>query len=240
MILESHREIWKQKKLLRLIYREWYKDIIKNTSKVEGRIYEIGGGSGNFKEFFPNVISTDVESCEWLDMVFDAHKMPLKSKHASNFVMVDVFHHLQNPVLFLKEAHRVLKKTGRIIMIEPYPTIFSLFIYKKFHPEPFIFDIDYFNMGSEIKKKDAWASNQAIPYLMFFKYKNDFESIFKIKLKIIRREKFSFLLYPLSGGFENKQLIPDSTFPYIKGLESLLKPFRDILAFRCMVILEKV
>ncbi len=53
-------------------------------------------------------------------------------------------------------------------MLEPFPSPFSLMIYKKFHPEPFIFDVDYFSKN-DLQEKDPWDSNQAIPYLIFFK-----------------------------------------------------------------------
>ena len=171
-------------------------------------------------------------------MCFDAHNMPFENESLANIVMIDVFHHLSNPVLFLKEANRVLKKSGRVIMLEPFPSPFSLQVYKRFHPEPFIFDVDYFSKN-EIGDKDPWDSNQAIPYLIFFKKLNKFEENFGDIFNVLEKEKLSFILYPASGGFENRQMIPDFSIPFFKGLETLLNPFSNLLAFRCYVILEK-
>jgi ubiquinone/menaquinone biosynthesis C-methylase UbiE len=153
--------------------------------------------------------------------------------------MIDVLHHLNNPVKFLFEADRVLKKTGRVIMLEPFPSPFSLQIYKRYHPEPFIFDVDYFSKN-DLEAKDPWDSNQAIPYLIFFKNADKFYKEFGQKFKIVKKEKLSFILYPASGGFENRQMISDSLITPFKALEKLLSPFKSLLAFRCFIILEKI
>jgi len=237
-ILYKHKEIWENKKILRVIYEEWYKKIIVNLSDTEGKTLELGSGSGNFKEFMPEAISSDIDKCDWLDMNFDAHKMPFENNSLSNIVMIDVLHHLYNPVLFLNEAFRVLNNKGRVIMLEPFPSPFSLMIYKKFHPEPFIFNVDYFDK-KEIHNKDPWDSNQAIPYLIFFKHLNMFRKMFDDKFIILKKEKLSFILYPASGGFENKQMIPDIAIPLFQFAEKALTPFRNILAFRCFIVLEK-
>ncbi|MEO6693952.1 MAG: class I SAM-dependent methyltransferase [Ignavibacteria bacterium] len=238
-ILQKHREIWNKKRILRIIYEDWYKKIISNLSKVKGKSLELGAGSGNFKEYMPEVISADIEKCEWLDMCFDAHKMPFEDKSLSNIIMIDVLHHLDNPVDFLKEASRVLKSKGRIIMLEPFPSPFSLMIYKKFHPEPFLFDADYFSK-KDLQNKDPWDSNQAIPYLIFFKNENKFLENFGDKFRILKKEKLSFIMYPASGGFENKQMIPNLLIPAFKILEKLLIPLRSLIAFRCFVVLERL
>lgn len=237
--LAKHKKVWENKKILRDIYTKWYKKILKDLSSKDGKTIELGAGSGNFKEFKPDTISSDVEKCEWLDMCFDAHNMPFEDKSVVNIVMVDVLHHLSNPIKFCKEASRVLQKNGRILIIEPFPSPFSLFIYKLFHPEPFIMDVDYFK-EKNIEKKDPWDSNQAISYLLFFKHKKKFNKMFKSDFKILKKHKMSCILYPASGGFENKAMIPDFLIPVFKFLEILLMPFRWLMAFRCYIVLEKI
>ncbi|MEO8209842.1 MAG: class I SAM-dependent methyltransferase [bacterium] len=238
-ILQEHKATWEKKKILRVIYEDWYKKIISNLSNTEGKTVELGAGSGNFKEYMPEVISADIDECDWLDMCFDAHSMPFENDNLANIVLIDVLHHLYNPVKFLNEANRVLKKGGRIVMLEPFPSPFSLMIYRKFHPEPFIFNIDYFSKA-DIQDKDPWDSNQAIPYLIFFKNEYKFEKDFGNKFMVIKKEKLSFILYPASGGFENKAMIPDQLITPFKGLEVLLSPFKSILAFRCFIVLQKI
>ena len=237
--LKKHREIWQNKKILRDIYTKWYQKIISNLSNVPGKTLELGSGSGNFKEFKPDIITSDIDPQPWLDMSFDAHNIPFEKNSLANIVLVDVLHHLSNPIKFLHEAERTLSKGGRIIMVEPFPSFFSSVIYKLFHPEPFIYDIDYFSK-EPFKNKKPWESNQAIPYLIFFKYINKFNKEFCTSLKINRREKISFILYPLSGGFEKNQIIPSFLIPIAKLFEFFLMPFSSIFAFRCFLSIEKI
>jgi SAM-dependent methyltransferase len=240
-ILEKHKNIWNQKKILRVIYTDWYKLILKNLKLLNGINLELGSGSGNFKEFMPDCLSSDVDYCGWLDICFDAHKIPFKDSSISNIILIDVLHHLSNPVAFFAEASRVLKKNGRIVLIEPFPSIFSLPVYKLVHPEPFIFNADYFNLDdSNINPKHPWESNQAISYLLFYKKIKVFKKYFNNRLQIIKNNKFSFILYPASGGFEHKSYIPDFLIPVFRVMEKILIPFRGLLAFRCFIVIEKI
>lgn len=235
--LKDHLDTWNKKPLLRKIYFDWYEMIAKNM--VPGKSVELGSGSGNFKEFRRDVITTDIDPQPWLDMVFDAHKMPFKNGSISNLILIDVLHHLANPVSFLREASRVLKKGGRILMIEPFPTPMSRIIYRLVHPEPFAFDANYFELKKPATKL-AWDANQAIPYLIFFKGKDVFAKKFGTKYKMITRTKFSYVTYPLSGGFGQAQFYPTKAKPVLDFVEKLLEPFRDLLAFRCYIVLEKL
>lgn len=123
-------------------------------------------------------------------------------------------------------------------MIEPYPSPFSSIIYKRFHPEPFKKNVDYFNKTVEADK-DPWEANQAIPYLLFFKHRKKFLELFQKDFNIIKTEKMSCILYPASGGFENNAFIPDLLIPCFQVLELLLIPFRWLLAFRCYIVLKE-
>lgn len=232
--LIKRRKTWRKKLILKKVYFEWYLKIKKYLKK--GKTLEIGSGIGNYEKFNKKIVTSDIIKAPWIDYCFPGEKIPFKKNSFNNIVLIDVFHHLKNPVKFLHEAYRVLKKNGRIIMVEPYPSPFSLIIYGKFHPEPFIMNIDYFKKAD----KNLPIPNQAIPYLFFFEQFDKFKNIFGKKFKIIKREKFSFLLYPLSGGFQNKQLIPNFCVSIFKLIEYSLKPLKDLLSFRCFIVLQKI
>lgn len=234
-----HRKVWENKKTLREVYFKWYKWIENDLSKIDGNILEIGSGIGNYKEFKQDIISSDIHHHNWIDLTLDAHKLPFNSSSLSNIVLFDTIHHLYNPLMFLEETFRVLKNGGRLILIEPFPSPFSLFVYKRFHPEPFIMNTDYF-VVKDLESKNVWDANQAIPYILFFKEKNRLESFFQGGFEIIKRKKFSFLLYPITGGFENKQMISNNWIPIVKFLEIILTPFNRLFAFRCYIVLQKV
>jgi len=132
-ILAERREIWKSKAILRKLYLGWCKAIA--TSLRPGKTLELGGGSGNLKEFFPHAISTDVIFLPWLDAVMDGHRLPFKDRSLDNLLLFDVLHHLTAPAVFFEEAVRTLKKRGRVVMVEPYISLVSAIVYRFFHPE---------------------------------------------------------------------------------------------------------
>ena len=106
--LDRYRLTWEQKPLLRRIYNDIYDRIA--AACVRGTTLEIGGGIGQFKSRFPDVIATDIQSAPWLDLVTDAQKLPFAAGSVANIVMVDVLHHIEFPLLFLQEAERVLAR----------------------------------------------------------------------------------------------------------------------------------
>ena len=77
-----------------------------------------------------------------------------------------------------------------------------------------------------------------MPYLLFYKNKNKFLTEFP-NFEIKKRQRLSFFLYPLSGGYTHKSLIPNFLVPVAKVIEFVLTPFQCLLAFRCYVVIEK-
>ena len=236
-LLAQHRVIWKTKPALRVIYSNYYQKIL-SWSRV-GKSLEIGGGSGNLKEFSTNVISTDIAMTPWLDAVADAQSLPFSDGVFSNIVMVDVLHHIEQPRLFFSEAVRLLEPGGRIIMVEPAITILSAPFYKWFHPEPVDMEADPLAQILPNPNRNYFDANQAIPTLLcgrdLERLNRDFPSL---RLKTI--EKFDFFAYPLSGGFRRWSLIPVWVVSHILRLENLLSPFfSNWGAFRMLAVFEK-
>src|ERR1700704_5708617 len=100
-----YRDRWKSKAVLRAIYEDYYRRILEQCAP--GRSLEIGGGSGNLKEYRAEVVSTDIVPSPWLDAAADAQALPFADSSFANIVMVDVLHHIQWPVRFLREAQRI-------------------------------------------------------------------------------------------------------------------------------------
>src|SRR5258708_32246956 len=86
---------------------------------VPGRTFEIGGGSGNFKEYAADVVASDIAFAPWLDLVADAQLLPIAAGSLANIVMFDVLHHLEFPRAFFAEATRVPSPGGRVVVVEP-------------------------------------------------------------------------------------------------------------------------
>ena len=235
-ILNSRREVWQSKEILRRLYHRWY-GIIGDAIKP-GTILEIGGGSGNLKEFFPDVMSSDIIFVPWLDVVADAHHLPFKDGSLDNIVLFDVLHHLRESVSFFSDAQRVLKQGGRILIMEPYVSCASFLVYRFIHSEGVNWNIDPFITDCSVKGKSPFSGNQAVTTLMFEKYKERFIEAYP-HIRIIRQERSDFILYPLSGGFNNPSLCPLFLYNLFDRLEKILKPLSCFLAFRIFIVLER-
>ena len=133
----------------------------------EGRVLDIGGGTAHIKEFRPDVVSVDILAFPGIDVVADAHRLPFPDGFFAGVVMLDVLHHLERPIEFLKEASRVLKPGGRLVMIEPAMTTLARRFYDHFHEEPVDMNADPFAPVTINPNRDPFDANQAIPTLLF-------------------------------------------------------------------------
>src|SRR5438874_701406 len=114
----ARREIWRRKYAIRACYRGWYERM--QPFIVAGPSVEIGAGSGDFKSFWPELLSSDIVASPWVDFAADALHIPIGSSSLGNLVIIDLLHHLRDPHVFLDEAGRVLRPGGRLLAIEPY------------------------------------------------------------------------------------------------------------------------
>lgn len=237
-ILDSHREIWNKRPLTRHLYTGWFRDI-KAELSANGLTIEIGAGTGNFKEFMPQSVSSDLVWCEWLDMVHDAMFLPYRGSSVGNFVLIDAIHHIHDPVRALEEMRRCLRPGGRVVIFDVFISPFSFLYYNYFHKEDLDLSADLFNMKESVVEKEPFESNQAIATLLFFRKFDQFASKFP-DLKLVKREVREFLLYPMSGGFEGTQMIPFGLRGPVAAVDRIaLKSFGRLIAGRCLVVLEK-
>lgn len=232
--LLEYRDIWQRKPALRAVYDDIYRRML--AACVPGPILEIGGGSGNFKAFAPGTISTDILPASWLDVVCDAQRLPFAAGSFANVAMVDVLHHIENPVRFMTEAARLLRPSGRLVMCEPAITPLSGLFYRLFHPEPVDMSADPMLEGSISPDKDPYDSNQAIPTLLTGRYRDALAKRVP-ELELIAADKFAFLGYPLSGGFRPWSLLPASLArPLLAAEWNLRGVFGSFAAFRLLAV----
>lgn len=231
----AHRDIILNKPFLKRIYTDWYKRFISVSKEVNNGSYlEIGSGGGFLKDVFPEVITSDILQLPNVDMVFSAERMPFKKSELGCIMMLNVFHHIPKPYLFLKEAERTLVKGGKVIMIEPANTPLSRFIYKHFHHEPF----DE-NGAREINPGNPLSnSNQALPYIYFVRDLELFSKDFPT-LKIKKVNYISPLMYVISGGVSRSAMLPYFMYNLIKAIEFILKPFAKQISLFYEIELEK-
>jgi SAM-dependent methyltransferase len=235
--LQSYIRTWHQKSVLRLVYDDFYERIC--AACYSGTTIEIGGGGGNLKRRFKDVIATDIQFATWLDCVADAHRLPFAAQSATNIVMVDVLHHLEFSVAFFREADRVLRPGGRIIMVEPAITWGSALFYRLLHHEPVRTSAEGLIDGRPDPSRDPYDSNQAIPTMLVTRDSERFGRLFPT-LRIARVDWFSFAAYPLSGGFRSWCLIGQRVARLLLRLERVIEPtLGRLAAFRMMIVIEK-
>jgi SAM-dependent methyltransferase len=224
--------------LLQRVYSEWYRAIVERLAPVPGRSVELGSGIGRLRDFAgTRVTLTDVEKTSWVDEELDALAFPDEDGGVANIVMLDVFHHLADPARFLDEAVRVLAPGGRVIMIEPYCSPVSALLYSRFHHERTDLSADPFS-PDETTATAPMESNQARPTLVFYRHRDELLQRWP-DLALVEERRFAFLLYPLTGGFSRRPLVPRPLTVPLELAERLLRPLAPLLAFRCMVVLER-
>lgn len=215
---------------------DWYSVFIAKARQVKtGKYLEIGSGGGFLKEVFPEVITSDILPLPGVEQVFSAEKMPFAANELGCIMMMNVFHHIPKPYLFLQEAERCLAKGGKIVMIEPANSTLGRFIYKNHHPEPFD------EKGArEIEPGHRLSnSNQALPYIYFERDLELFAKEFpSLRIRSIRyHSPFSYII---SGGVSRSAMLPYFTYSLVKAAEWLFSPLSRQLGLFCTVEIEKV
>ena len=235
--LRVQEQAWRSRPLVRHLYEEWYRLVIARLATVPGRTVELGSGISRFKEHFAAAVTTDVEPTPWADAVVDAEDLPFEAGSTANLVLIDVFHHLASPVRFLDDATRVLAPGGRAILLDPYCSPVSYRAYRRFHHERTDLSAPPFE-DDPAAGASPMDANQARATLVFFRHLAEFERRWPA-LAVVERRRLALLLYPLSGGFTRPELLPRALVRPVAALERLAAPLAPLLAFRCLVVLER-
>jgi len=236
-VLAEQRATWQQKPVLRSIYEDYYQRIV--AACVPGRTLEIGGGSGNLKDHLDQVVSTDLVPTPWLDTAADAQALPFADASLANVVGVDILHHIERPLRFLREASRILQPDGRLVLMEPAITPVSWVFYQFAHPEPVKMSEDPLVDGPLDPGRVPFDANQAIPTLLFGRHSQRMRQACP-GLEIVTLRWLSFFAYPLSGGFRRWCLIPKRSVHTVLQIEDALAPIvGKLMGFRLFAVLRR-
>jgi SAM-dependent methyltransferase len=239
--LLRHRRVWEQKPILRRVYKDEFFARLLAFRKQNGISIEVGAGPGFFKQFAPDIVSTDLIWCPWLDTIADAQQLPFRSSSVANVFGLDMLHHLATPMTFLTEVSRILVPGGRLILVEPWITPFSYFIFRFLHQERCdLSETPWENQTGAAPEKMAFDGNQAIPYLLFGPKRRLITLNALPELKVLALEPFCLFAYLLSGGFKPMNLLPESLYPALSKFERATSPlWRGLAALRVLLVLEK-
>ncbi len=237
--IHENQLAWRKKAALRESYRTFYQAIAAQLAPRHGGYsVELGSGMGNIKASIPDCVTTDIFDNPWLDRVENAYSLSFPDASVANLILFDVWHHLEYPANALDEASRVLRRGGRLIVIDPAMSITGRIVYGLFHHEPLGFSYKFSSRPVRLN------SPSDLPY---FAAQSSAHRLLERRLlpellrewKTVHIQKITSFTYLASGGFRGRQLYPSFALPLMRRIDELLGKWPDLFAARLLVVLEK-
>jgi SAM-dependent methyltransferase len=228
--------IIRSKRLLRAFYSECYEYFLDSSSNVPPGIkLELGSGAGFIKEVMPDVITSEYLPLPTVDSVCSASDLPFPNRSLSAIFLLDVLHHLPDLDRFFKESNRCLLPGGVVAMVEPANTVWSRFIYRHFHPEPFDPTVSDWRLppGGPLS-----MANVALPWIVFCRDRMRYDREYP-DLEVVKIECFGPMLYVLSGGVTHRQMLPDLLYSAVRWGEELLTPLNDLFGMFMKITIRR-
>lgn len=209
------RLLIQSKPFLGQVYNEWYRLIAASDASIAAPLLEIGSGGGFLARSVPRVITSDVLAVPGVHVALDATALPFRDGSLRGVAMTNVLHHLPDVRQFLSEAVRCTRPGGMLLMIEPWVTPWSRFVYGSLHHEPF--DPESNSLGVAPGKPLSQA-NGALPWIVFERDRSRLAAEFP-SLEIVSIRPIMSIVYLLSGGVSMRPLMPAGTFRFWKWLD---------------------
>ena len=229
--IEQNLRHWQRKPLLQRIYAGFYARIIRLIDpQIAGAVLEIGSGIGNLKAYYPSAICSDLFPNPWLDLVCDGYELPFEQASLSHLTLFDVFHHLEAPRAFLKEARRVLAPGGRLIIFDPYISFSSFPVYGWLHHEPVAWRKEISQADFSTRPRAYYAAQGDATRLFFRNGERD-----PGDWRVIHREAFAAFSYLFSGGYSKPAMYPQGLLTMLRTVDGQLSRWPKLFGARCLV-----
>lgn len=229
------RDILRQKRFLRRIYREWYTALVAEIPRPAGRILEVGSGAGFLAEHLRGVITSEVFPLPGIRCALDATDLPIADGALGAVVGTNVLHHLGRPRSFLAEAARCLRPGGVLALVEPWVTPWSRWVYSRLHHEPFDPEAADWELPATGPLSGA---NGALPWILFCRDRDRFEREFPI-WEIRSIQPTMPCRYLLSGGISLRFSMPAWSFPLLTRVENGLGRWQESTAMFAKIVLRR-
>lgn len=179
-------------------------------------VVELGSAGGITKLLYPEILTSDVRMQDGVDFELnDDFSLPFVDGSVDLIVAKDVLHHISDPQSHFLEIDRVLKLGGSVVYADPNWNTVSKLVFTFFHPEVF----DDKQTGWKFNSPDPMYSNQAIPYIIFVRDIQIFNSLNpKLRAKIYSK-RMNGLSFLLSGGVMNRSFIPSTVLLRLRRFE---------------------
>jgi SAM-dependent methyltransferase len=229
------RQIIASKPFLKAIYDEWYSTLAAALPDGECHVLELGSGAGYCAQFIPGLITSDVFPSSGLQLIFEAQRLPFATNSLRAIVMTNVLHHIPDVRAFFDEASRCLCSGGKILMIEPWVTPWSRFIYSRFHHEPFNPEASDWSFPASGPLSGA---NGALPWILFERDRTKFTAEYH-EFSVEQVRPFLPFRYFVSGGVALRSLMPGFTHSAWAVLERALQSQMSCLGMFAFVSVKK-
>jgi SAM-dependent methyltransferase len=230
------REIIRQKSFLRQLYQEWYREILANVPDTPGFLLELGSGAGFLETNSTDLITSEVFFTPQVKLIANGLALPFPKQSLRCIVMLDVLHHIPDVREFFRESTRCVRSGGRMILIEPWVSHWSRFIYTRLHHEPFLPQAEQWEFPGHGPLSSA---NGALPWILFKRDRAIFRQEFPQWQIVTVRPDMPFV-YLLSGGVSMRSLMPGWSYNAWRFIERNLSWGMDHFAMFALIVLQRV
>jgi SAM-dependent methyltransferase len=238
--LLDHRRLLAKRPMIRGVFEEFYRRIRTLDEKLfgetQGLRVELGSGSSLLKDYYPDVVTSDIIPAPHLERVLDAMSLDLDDQSVRVLYGINCFHHFPDPARFFAEAARVVRPGGGVILIDPYFSPLAGFLYTKLFKEE-TFDRSGPGWRAD-EQHDPERANQALSYVVFFRDRARFLAE-NASLEIVHTEVMNnYVRYVLSGGLNFRQLMPTAAVGALQLLERLASPAAPVFGLHHLLVIR--
>ncbi|MBN2308515.1 MAG: class I SAM-dependent methyltransferase [Candidatus Hydrogenedentes bacterium] len=228
------QRLFREKPFLRRLYGEFHARMAAALPAEGGRVLELGAGGGP-EPAFPDLIRSELFPVPGIAAVLDGRVLPFRAGSLRGIVMTNVLHHIPEPRRFFAEAARCVRPGGAVVMLEPWLSTWSRFVYGRLHYEPCTPGMEEWRVTGD---GPLTGSDEALPWVIFERDRARFEEEFPV-WRVDAVTPACPFRYLLSGGVSMRSLMPGWTFGLWRGVERCLEPWMGFWAMFAYIVLRR-